>query len=88
MTKVGLYAVGTSTTLESNKSLRGNEMRMHGVGHRRRQVQLTHLLTQVELSLGMCQFSPGSSPAIACKPNASRVDEDQRRDQEICMALL
>ena len=46
-----------------------------------------HLLTQVELSLGMRQFSPGASPAIPCKPNASRVDEDQRRDQEICMAL-
>jgi len=24
MTKVGLYAIGTSTTLESNKSLAGN----------------------------------------------------------------
>ena len=47
-----------------------------------------HLLPQVELSPGMRQFSPGSSPAIPCKPNASRVDEDQRRDQEICMALL
>jgi hypothetical protein len=31
--------------------------------------------------------SPGSSPAIPCKPNASRGDEDQRRDQELCMAL-
>jgi len=35
MTKVGLYAIGTSTTLESNKSLKGYTIplaRTHGVG--------------------------------------------------------
>jgi hypothetical protein len=35
MTKVGLYAIGKSTTLESNKSLEGKESANNATGSKR-----------------------------------------------------
>ena len=40
-------------------------------------------MAKIKLRLGMRQLSPSPTPAIPDKSDAQRVDQDQRRDEEI-----